>query len=192
MHSTRKLAPLVALTLVCVAVVALPGRAHALGGIGAEGFWAPWGADTLAGQGELTLDTYDDTRRFDSGGLNLQLTLGIEAFSVGVKVNLVRHAYRDSEISYTEFTPNLLLLSQFPEYRTSFYVEGGPAMSLDIGGVGYNFGGGARFSIVRWKGLDIYVTAGVLYSDLPVDKEFGAYDVRGLRVVGGLGGRFSL
>ena len=144
--------------------------AQALVRLGLDVEYLPIAYDQL---NAVDLDGYRATAPLGFGG-GLHVGLGFDVFSIGPKLNLRRHAYADDTLDYTELDANVMIRVQFPETDLAIFAEGGAAMALNFGGVGYNAGLGLEYDVTGLEFFDLHIGFAGNYRDLPSERAVGA------------------
>lgn len=168
---THKLiTPLIGLLCAAAALIAAPADADAIVRLGLDAEYVPISYDQLA-----YLD-YDGHQASAPAGFGaaLHLNLGVDVFSIGPKLNLRRRSYQDSAFDYTELDLNAMIRVQFPSTDLAMFAEGGAAMALNFGGVGYNAGLGLEYDITGAPLFDLHIGFAANYRDLPSERAVGA------------------
>ena len=170
--------------LIAMVLVALPSTADAFLRLGVDARWQPLALESMTEGGE-SLST---SRQMESATVGARLLLGFDQFSFGPKVNFGRHTYANDELSYSQLDLNLHARVRMPSARFAFYTEGGPAVSLDVGGVGYTVALGMEVDLLGWPVVDLNLGVGLQYVNLPIGTGPSQvrvnHGLRGMLVVG--------
>lgn len=124
----------------------LPGAAQAELRLGVDGLWMPLSFQTL----EADAASLDPRHEMGSFGVSLHGSLGLEIFSMGLKLNYFNQSVSlgDEDTRQTELDINLLARVGVPETGLGFFVEAGPTTNPGFDYVGYNVGGGVMYDVL--------------------------------------------
>lgn len=154
------------LALVAVGVLLIPGRADAFLRVGVDARWIPLSMESS--DFEQSPMRIDSGRQLNSLGFGARVLLGFDYFSIGPKVNFARHEFTDPELSFSQVDANGHLRMRIPAARLAVFVEGGPAISLAMGGVGYNGVLGVEVDALGWPLVDVNLGLALQYASVPV------------------------
>jgi hypothetical protein len=163
--------------------------AEALIRVGGDVRWIPVAVETMD-EGD---EPFRPHRQLESVGVGVRALIGAEQFGIGLKVNFARHTFQLAEHSYSQLDLNAHVRMMVPETRLALFTEAGPAIALDIGGVGYNAAFGLEVDLLGWPLVDLNLGLAAQYASVPVGA--GPSTVRahnGIRAMVFVGLDFSL
>lgn len=160
---SRKIPTLLAV-LAAVFATALPKDADALFRAGVDARWIPLAVETMD-ESAMSLGA---GRQLESMGVGARFLLGFDYFSIGPKLNFARHVFEDPDQSFSQLDANAHVRIRIPTARLAVFAEGGPAISLDIGGVGYNAALGVEVDVLGWPLVDMNMGFAVQYANVPI------------------------
>ncbi len=157
-----------AITLVSATMAVMaPASADAFFRAGAELRWVPLSHGTMT---ESETDaSFEPDRGLGSTGIGVRALFAMGPIGLGAKFNLTRHVFDNDQLDYNQFDANAQLRVGLPMTGFAGYVELGPAVSLDLAGLGYNAGAGLEFELVDLPLLDTHLGLGAQYVSLPID-----------------------
>lgn len=129
-------------------VLGLPGAAQAAElRLGVDGLWMPLSFQTL----EAESASLDPEHELGSFGASLHASMGLEIFSMGLKVNYFNQSVSlgAQDTRQTELDINLLARIGVPETGLGFFAEAGPTTNPTFDYVGYNVGAGMMFDVLE-------------------------------------------
>ena len=171
--------------LFAMLITVLPASADAILRVGVDARWVPIALETMKEEGGASLEK---ERQLESLGIGARVLFGLERFALGPKVNFARHTFSDPDLSYSQVDINLHARLRTPTARFAFFTEAGPAVALNIGGVGYNAVLGMEVDILGWPLVDMNLGLAAQYANIPIgagpSEVRRNHGVRGMVLVG--------
>lgn len=177
-----KTAKLMAMVVVATGMISAlaPANAEAFIKAGADARWVPVAAETMQEDGEQI----DATRRLESTGVGLRVLFDPPLLGIGAKTNFTRHVFAEDDLDFSQIDFNAHLRVDVPTTDLAFFGEAGPALSLDIGGFGYNATVGAEYDVLGLPILDVNLGVAAQYARVPIGQDRDHESLRAMAIVG--------